>query len=101
MKMTEATRQFIRDHPEDDPVELLLHASRYPDVDMQTAIVQIEARRRIKYKLPSWYRDERTIFPSTLAAEQCSSEITAFYKQRLVHSNDWVCDLTAKQQLGL
>ena len=94
MKMTEATRQFIRDHPEDDPVELLLHASRYPDVDMQTAIVQIEARRRIKYKLPSWYRDERTIFPSTLAAEQCSSEITAFYKQRLVQSNNWVCDLT-------
>ena len=94
MKMNEVTRQFIRDHPEDDPAELLLHASRFQGVDMKTAIVQIVARRRIKYKLPSWHRDDRIIFPSTLSTEQCSSEITAFYKQRLVKSADWVCDLT-------
>ena len=94
MQMTDITRQFIRDHPEDDPAELLLHASRYQGVDMKTAIVQIKARRRIKYKLPSWYRDDRIIFPSILSAEQCSSEKTASYKQRLVKNTDWVCDLT-------
>lgn len=94
MEMTESLRKFIRDHLGDDPMELLLHASRYQGVEMETAITQIKARRQIKDKLPVWHRNDRLIFPSTLAAEQCSSEITAFYKQRLVQEGDWVCDLT-------
>ena len=93
-KMTEATRQFIRDHAEDPLPELLLNACRYPDVDVKAAVVQIKARKQLRDKLPVWCRDERLIFPSTLAAEQCSSEITALYKQRLVHNDDWICDLT-------
>ena len=78
----------------DSPDELLLNASRYQGVDVKAAVVQIKARRQIQNKLPEWYRDERLAFPSVLAAEQCSSEITALYKQRLVQSGDRVCDLT-------
>jgi len=92
--MTESLRKFVREHPNDDPSELLLHASRYQGVDMEAAIIQLKARRRTKDKLPVWHRDDRLFFPSTLAAEQCSSEMTALYKQRLVRSDDWVCDLT-------
>ena len=94
MQMSEIFRKFVQEHSGDDPSELLLHASRYQGVDVKAAIIQIKARRQIKDKLPAWYRDERLFFPSTLAAEQCSSEITALYKQRLVQSDDWVCDLT-------
>ena len=94
MKMTESLRKFIRDHAEDDPSELLLNVSRYQDVDIKTSVIQIKARKQIKDKLPEWYKDDRLFFPSTLAAEQCSSEITALYKKRLLHQNDWLCDLT-------
>jgi len=94
MQMKESLRKFIQEHQEDDPSELLLHASRYQDVDVITAVNQIKARRQIKRKLPSWYQDDRLFFPSILAAEQCSSEITALYKQRLVNADDWLCDLT-------
>jgi len=94
MQMTDAFRQFIRDHVADDPSELLLNASRYQTVDVKAAVVQIKARQQMKDKLPSWVLDDRLCFPSTLAAEQCSSERTAIYKQRLVQSDDWLCDLT-------
>lgn len=92
--MTEATKRFIREHAEDDLHALLLNASRYRDVDVQEAVVQIKARKQIKAKLPKWYNDDRLVFSSSLAVEQCSSEITALYKQRLVQSDDWLCDLT-------
>ena len=52
MKMTEKLQQFVHDHEADDLVELLLCASRYEDVDVKTAVVQIKARSRIKEKLP-------------------------------------------------
>ena len=35
-----------------------------------------------------------TGFPAKIAAEQCSSEQTALYKQRLVDPQAHVCDLT-------
>ena len=94
MKMTEALHKFILDHADDDLSKLLLSASRYDDVDVKAAVVQIKARNCIKDKLPSWYNNDHVFFPSTLAAEQCSSEITALYKTRLVRDGDCLCDLT-------
>ena len=94
MHLSETTKKFIRDHAGDKLPELLLSASRYPGVNVKEAVVQIKARNRIRDKLPSWYRDDRLYFPSTLAVEQCSSELTAMYKQRFVQVADWVCDLT-------
>ena len=94
MKMTEALQKFIHDHAGDDLSGLLLNASRYTNIDIKMAVVQIDARVRIKDKLPSWYNYDRLFFPSILATEQCSSEITALYKQRLIQSGDCVCDLT-------
>ena len=92
--MTPSLQKFIQDHADDSLPELLLNASRYPGVDVKMAVVQIKARKQLRDKLPLWHSDERLIFPSTLAAEQCSSEITAIYKQRFVHSDDRLCDLT-------
>ncbi|MDR2917414.1 MAG: class I SAM-dependent methyltransferase [Tannerella sp.] len=94
MEITETLRKFVQDHAEDDLSELLLSASRYKGVDVRMAVEQIKARKRIKDKLPSWYSDDRLFFPSTLATEQCSSEITALYKQRFVRNDDRLCDLT-------
>ena len=94
MQMTEYLWNFIREHADDDVAELMLKASQYKDIDLRFAAGQITARRQVKDKLPLWYASDRVIYPSVLAVEQCSSERTATYKQRLVGSEDVVFDLT-------
>lgn len=90
---TPELKNFIRTHLSDDTDKLLLNASRYEIQDLSFAVDQILARRQIKEKLPSWYTNYDLIFPSRLSAEQCSSEITAKYKQELICGTK-VCDLT-------
>lgn len=84
---------FINAHAADDTDKLLLSASRYPDIDIPFAVDQILARRQIQQKLPLWHSQPGLIYPSRLSAEQCSSEQTALYKQRLLKGNT-LCDLT-------
>jgi hypothetical protein len=87
-------KHFINEHAGDDLNRLLLSASRYPGTDVPFAVEQIAVRRQIRDKLPSWYADDNLVFPAAIAAEQCSSEQTAVYKQRLVDQSVHVCDLT-------
>ncbi|MDR1258500.1 MAG: class I SAM-dependent methyltransferase [Tannerellaceae bacterium] len=85
---------FISEHAGDDLNLLLLSAGRYPGIDVAFAVEQIACRRQIRDKLPSWYSDDELIYPAGIAAEQCSTEPTALYKQRLVDASAHVCDLT-------
>lgn len=94
MKQTDEFRQFVKEHAADDLTRLLLSASRYPSIDVAFAVEQIASRRQIREKLPMWYANEALLFPSKISAEQCSSEQTASYKQRLVKEGDSLCDLT-------
>lgn len=94
MIWTTEIRRFIEEHQDGNPDRLLLNASHYPGIDVSFAVEQIKSRRQIKDKLPSWYADTALYFPSGLAAEQCSSELTALYKQRLVDRDDALFDLT-------
>ena len=87
-------RAFMREHASDDLNRLLLSASRYPEVDIPFVVDQLKARRQIKDKLPLWYQNDALIFPSKVAAEQASSELTARYKQRLIKPTMRLCDLT-------
>ena len=93
LPLSDQMLDFIARHESDSPEQLLLHAGRYPDIDVSFAVNQIAARKHIKDKLPVWYANRNLIFPSRIAAEQCSSEITAFYKQQLLRG-ERVCDLT-------
>lgn len=94
MKITDGQKKFMREHAHEDIAKLLLQASRYPDMDIPFLADQIRARRQIRTKLPSWFANGDLVFPATVAAEQCSSELTAIYKQRLVMPGDRLCDLT-------
>ncbi len=75
------TIQFIREHATDDVRMLALHKNRYPDVDIDFALQQIEGRQRTRDKLPEIYAIEGWHYPVRLSLEQCSSEITAKYKK--------------------
>lgn len=92
--MTDALRVFIKEHMDNDLDRLLFSAARYPEVDVMFAVEQISIRRHIREKLPAWYANEYLMFPSKITGEQCSSEQTALYKQRLLTSEKYLCDLT-------
>lgn len=94
MKLSEEIKAFIKAHQQDDVTALLLAAGKYPEMDIPFVAEQIMARRQIKDKLPSWYANDLLVFPSKISAEQCSSESTANYKQRLISRDTVLCDLT-------
>lgn len=85
---------FISNHLQDDTAKLLLSAHRYPDVDVPFAVDQIEARRRLRLKLPEWYANPDLIMGGRVPAEQCSSESTARYKRTLLEGYHSLCDMT-------
>ena len=94
MELPFSFKRFVKEHVNDDLNRLLLCASRFPDIDVPFAVEQIASRRQIREKLPSWYANDDLIFPAKVAAEQCSSEQTGKYKQRLVDKEAILCDLT-------
>ncbi len=84
--------EFIRDHEQDDPAQLVLKQKQFPDLPLKELASQIASRQKAKIKLPEWYA-EKVWFPSKLSLEQCSSEATAKFKASLVSGNS-LADLT-------
>lgn len=91
--MDEKSKQFIFDHSEDDPLELAMRASLYPAIDMAFCVRQIASRQRAKHKIPSFFKNTDVLYPSQLAIEQSSSEVTARHKASLVSGQRFI-DLT-------
>lgn len=77
---------FVRDHRHENPQQLALAARRFPDVDMPAAIRQIEGWQTARTKLPTLAANDDIVYPTRLSMEQCSSELTATYKQLLAAS---------------
>ena len=93
MNWTPELRDFIQEHINDDTAELLLAARKYPGIDVPFAVEQIEARRRLKAKLPEWYENAELVMGGRVPAEQCSSEVTARYKRSIIKGGS-LCDMT-------
>ena len=87
-------KDFIIEHENDSPAELMLHRDRWPSIDMAVAVRCIQGRAKARIKLPLWYVEPGLLYPQSLSLEQCSSQATALYKQRFVRSGDRVADLT-------
>ena len=71
---------FILEHGDEDPARLLLSRDKWKDIDIGLAAGTIQARRKLKSKVPAWYAEPGLAFPSMLSTEQCSSQHTAMYK---------------------
>lgn len=93
MNLSDSVINFVNLHEGDDIHLLALQAKQYPDIDMPMAIRQISGRRIAKEKIPSWYANNRIIYPKQLSMEQCSSEQTARFKALLCAGKTMV-DLT-------
>ncbi|MCQ2318610.1 MAG: SAM-dependent methyltransferase [Bacteroidales bacterium] len=83
MALNDATRLFIENHIRDDIRQLALKKTP-ADVDKILALSQIEARQILSKKVPSWASNPDLLFPKHLSMEQCSSELTAKYKKKIV-----------------
>ena len=82
--MEDKLKLFIKEHREEDIRQLALQASRYPAIDMPTALTQIAGWQSIRFKVPTWAARDEIIYPPHLPLEQCSSEATAIYKYGVV-----------------
>lgn len=85
-------QEFIKNF-DGEIYKILLGASPFPNVTAAELAEQIESRRKIEKKLPTWYNTPKILFPPKLNLEQTSSEITAQYKASLVSGNS-LADIT-------
>lgn len=81
--MNAATLDFIRQHANDDVRQLALRQAP-AEVNLRTALQQIEGRQLAARKLPACAATDGLLFPPRLALEQCSSEATAAYKRSII-----------------
>ncbi len=84
MTIQDETSKFIAAHRRDDVRTLALQAAKYPLVDMPAALTQIAGWQTAEAKIPAWAETEGILYPPHLSMEQCSSEVTARYKARVV-----------------
>jgi precorrin-6B methylase 2/rhodanese-related sulfurtransferase len=83
-KFSEPELHFISEHLQKHPAELMLQASRYPNLPVTELVQQIQARQKAMSKLPSWANNTALIFPANISVEQSSSEATAAFKATLI-----------------
>ena len=86
-------QKFIDDHLNDQPADLILKASQFPDWPMKAIVEQVSAKKKAQHKLPDWFAKSGLIWPASISMEQCSSSETANYKASLVSGKTMV-DLT-------
>ena len=89
-------QQYIRDHENEDAKALVLKQKEILGVPSAEIAQQIAGRKKAKDKLPTWYQGEKIVYPPTLNLEQCSSEITAEYKAKILCDDmtQQIADLT-------
>lgn len=83
MEISESTWAFIAKHRCEDVRDVALHAKRGDGIDLSFALEQIAGWQRASVKLPDWAACDGLIFPPQVPMEQCSSQFTAQYKDRL------------------
>ncbi|RDV15252.1 hypothetical protein DXT99_11375 [Pontibacter diazotrophicus] len=81
---TQQEKQFIQEHQHEEPVSIMLQASRYPHLPVQELVQQIQARQKAAQKLPVWVDHVEVVFPVTVSLEQSSSQTAAQFKASLV-----------------
>ncbi|MDB5260840.1 MAG: hypothetical protein JWQ14_121, partial [Adhaeribacter sp.] len=85
--LTPAEQEFVKENETTDPAKLLLQGQRFRHLPLKVLVHYIQARQKIKQKLPRWYQHLAIVYPQTLSLEQSSSETTAAFKANLVAGN--------------
>lgn len=91
--LTRAIQEFINKNLNSKASDLILKSSLYPEWDMKAIVQQLVGKQIAKKKLPTWFDNNEVLYPVRLSMEQCSSELTANYKTRIINSGRGI-DLT-------
>lgn len=91
--LKDEVQEFINNNLNSDSSKLLFKGSPFEDIDIKELVNQIEAKKKSKLKLSTWFNTEGIIFPAKLSIEQTSSEKTAEYKSTLFNGKKAI-DLT-------
>ncbi len=91
--LTTAEQEFVQEHAQADPAKLLLQQHRFQGLDVPRLVHYIQARQKVKLKLPLWHQNLQIVYPPFLSLEQSSSASTARYKANLIHGQVLI-DLT-------
>lgn len=86
-------QNFIIKNENSSISSLILKGTNFINVDTKDIIEQIEAKKRSKSKLSTWYNTANIYYPNKLNIEQTSSETTAKYKADLINGNS-IIDVT-------
>ena len=86
-------QEFINNNLDSDITKLLLQNPKFDNVSIKEIVEQIEAKKKCKTKLSTWFNTPNIYFPNKLNIEQTSSESTAEYKSQLVSGTSMI-DLT-------
>lgn len=98
MRISTSIIDFVRRHENDDVNALRLKYTGKifdEDFDLEFALIQIEARRKCKKKIPTLVENPFFIFPSLVSSEQASNEAVARFHASLIPSGASLLDLTA------
>jgi len=86
-------QSFITNNLNTDVVSVLLKKITFKGVTTKELVEQLEAKKKCKEKLPTWFNLSAIYFPNKLNIEQTSSEVTAAYKAKIV-TGDTLIDIT-------
>lgn len=92
--LSENIIKWIEEHQDEDVPKLRLRYHKQMTEELDFAIMQIECRRKASKKLPETLQNNQFIFPTTLSAEQCTSDLLSAFHATLIKDGLSMVDLT-------
>ncbi len=86
-------QEFISVSTDKDISKLALQKNPFPKVNWVSILNQINAKKKAKDKLPTWFQTQKILYPTKISVEQTSSEKTAKYKANIINGENLI-DLT-------
>jgi len=86
-------QQFIKNNWNTDIVSVLLKKPYFEEVNQKELVEQLEAKKKCKDKLPTWFAIPQIYYPKKIHIEQTSSEQTAAYKAEIISGKSLI-DIT-------
>ena len=77
-------QEFIKNNWNTDTLSVLLKKPLFEGISQKELVEQLEAKKKCKDKLPTWFSTEGIYYPKKLSIEQTSSEKSAQYKAGLI-----------------
>lgn len=95
-ELSEDIIKWIDEHRNDDTTKLRLSCRKKDDASIyEYAIMQIECRKKTAKKLHNTLKSPHFIFPTTLSAEQCTSDDLAEFHSTLINEGETILDMTS------